>query len=726
MTVEVTTDFSGPYITNGATTVFPFTFISMDGDEIGVLLRDADGVDTIADTADYSVTRAADGTGSVVYASAPATGYDLYIFSDVSFAQSVEFEDGSGWKAAPVNSVADRSAARDIWLKGRVDRALLAPLGEVLAALPSSDARLGKFLAFDAEGNPVAADGTGPDGGLRSDLAASGGSALTGFIQSGAGATSRAVQSKLRDFASVKDYEAAGDGTTDDTNAFTNAMAAANKVFVPSGTYVVDVATIPANTELYGEGASSIIKQKSSFVGGSTGSLYANSGSSSTTIDNIVIRDLRIEGTNIATPTFSEFKHLTSLNGVRNVLIENVQLIGWQGDAIYIGSGVVGGDERHNYNVTVRNCLFDGINRENRQGISVIDGIEGLISGCTFQNCSKSTMPGPIDFEPDNAAFHLVKYWTIENCTFDSCGGNLGQIGVLFPPLVPLPEGMKFLNNTFKSYVGSGADIAVDIRRTATSSDVTMGMLIAGNTGKSGVKPFGINAVNGLVITETNTFQDYTDSSFIGFSGSTDLARDVVHKATYIRVGSADTRGLRIGKVEGGTFGGSMIECATNTSSSYPVQLLSVTMTKVTFEGLRITKRSSQTIAINDAGATLTASGNKFVNNFLDGLTNQFQSQTYSTGSASLLASWTGTADIEASGNVAVLQFSISGGTQTASTLIATVPAGFRPRAQTRAVFGSGTGVVELRFDTDGAVFITPNNAPASTIRGSISYTLPV
>ena len=114
MTVEVTTYYSGPYITNGATTVFPFSFISMDADELGVLLRDADGVDTIANTADYSVTRAADGTGSVSFASAPASGSDLYIFSDVSFAQSVEFEDGSGWKASPVNSVADRSAARDI------------------------------------------------------------------------------------------------------------------------------------------------------------------------------------------------------------------------------------------------------------------------------------------------------------------------------------------------------------------------------------------------------------------------------------------------------------------------------------------------------------------------------------------------------------------------------------------------------------------------------------
>jgi len=238
MTVEVTTYYSGPYITNGATTVFPFSFISMDADELGVLLRDADGADTVVSTSLYSVTRAADGTGSVVFSTAPASGSDLYIFSDVSFAQSVVFEDGSGWKAAPVNSVADRSAARDIWLKGKIGRALVAPVGDTLSPLPSVDNRLGKFLAFDASGNPVAADGTGPDGGLRSDIAASGGSALIGFLQSGTGATARTVQSKLRDVISIKDFGAVGDNSTDDTTAIQaaiNAAVAARKsLYIPA------------------------------------------------------------------------------------------------------------------------------------------------------------------------------------------------------------------------------------------------------------------------------------------------------------------------------------------------------------------------------------------------------------------------------------------------------------------------------------------------------------
>jgi len=188
MAVETTTDFSGPYTTNGATTVFPFTFISMAADEVAVILRDEDGADTVVSTALYSVTRNANGTGSVVFAVAPVTGSTLYVYSNVAFTQSIAFEDGSGWRASPVNEGLDRSAAKDIWLKARVDRSLLAPLNETLSPLPAAANRLGKFLAFDAAGDPVVSSGTGADDGLRTDVAASGGSALVGHIPSGTGA----------------------------------------------------------------------------------------------------------------------------------------------------------------------------------------------------------------------------------------------------------------------------------------------------------------------------------------------------------------------------------------------------------------------------------------------------------------------------------------------------------------------------------------------------------
>jgi len=59
------------------------------------------------------------------------------------------------------------------------------------------------------------------------------------FTQAGSGATTRTVESKLRDVVSVKDFGAVGDGVADDTAAFNNALAASRYVNVPSGTYVL-------------------------------------------------------------------------------------------------------------------------------------------------------------------------------------------------------------------------------------------------------------------------------------------------------------------------------------------------------------------------------------------------------------------------------------------------------------------------------------------------------
>ena len=77
-------------------------------------------------------------------------------------------------------------------------------------------------------------------------LAASSGSSLVGFINSGTGATARTVQAKLRDTVSVKDFGAVGDGVTDDTAAIQaaiNAVCAASTtgyggvVYLPPGVY---------------------------------------------------------------------------------------------------------------------------------------------------------------------------------------------------------------------------------------------------------------------------------------------------------------------------------------------------------------------------------------------------------------------------------------------------------------------------------------------------------
>lgn len=85
-------------------------------------------------------------------------------------------------------------------------------------------------------------------------LAATGGSSLLGFIQSGTGATLRTVQDKARDFKTLKDFGAVGDGVADDTAAIQAALTSSGTIVATKGTYkITSTLTIPSNTTFRGE-----------------------------------------------------------------------------------------------------------------------------------------------------------------------------------------------------------------------------------------------------------------------------------------------------------------------------------------------------------------------------------------------------------------------------------------------------------------------------------------
>lgn len=66
------------------------------------------------------------------------------------------------------------------------------------------------------------------------------GAGKVGYTPAGVGAVERSVESKLREWVSVKDFGAVGDGVTNDTAAIQAAIDTSKQVYVPDGDYRTD------------------------------------------------------------------------------------------------------------------------------------------------------------------------------------------------------------------------------------------------------------------------------------------------------------------------------------------------------------------------------------------------------------------------------------------------------------------------------------------------------
>lgn len=176
------------------------------------------------------------------------------------------------------------------------------------------------------------------------------------FIQSGTGAVTRSVQTKLRETVSVKDFGAVGDGTTDDTAAMNAAAAAAGAakkaLFVPAGVYKMTAPwVIPVKVYVLGESPSI----QSSYDPGATwnyGAIIfkAHTGNAITKTGTVAYE----EGAPIENITISSHRTLYPggngivLDKVSNCHIIRCNAFGVGGDCFVLG--VTAGDVTgHNY-----------------------------------------------------------------------------------------------------------------------------------------------------------------------------------------------------------------------------------------------------------------------------------------------------------------------------------------------------------------------------------------
>lgn len=161
MAVSTTDTYSGPYAANGVTVAFPFTFKAVSAADVAIIFRDSAGVEALADEEAFTVTLAAEG-GTATFEVAPAAIVgDVFVVSEPSFIQSVEFASGQPFLPSVVNEVNDRDVVRALYLKDRADRSFTVPVGESAGTLPPLSERAGKVALFSPDGGLVGIDSLG-------------------------------------------------------------------------------------------------------------------------------------------------------------------------------------------------------------------------------------------------------------------------------------------------------------------------------------------------------------------------------------------------------------------------------------------------------------------------------------------------------------------------------------------------------------------------------------
>lgn len=143
----------------------------------------------------------------------------------------------------------------------------------------------------------------------------------------------------------------------------------------------------------------------------------------SNSIKNIRINNLNFVS-DVKSTGFDELSHQISAHGVSGFIVEKCSFTGFLGDGIAINAGtdIHVFANAYNKNITIRDCIFDGVNKDNRQGISIYYSDGFLIENCTFRNITREDMPGAVDVEP-NLDQQVSKNGIIRNCSFDNIGG---------------------------------------------------------------------------------------------------------------------------------------------------------------------------------------------------------------------------------------------------------------------------------------------------------------
>lgn len=184
MTVNTTAlSVSGPYNTDGSTTSFAITFQYLEDSDIvasllnkttsatiiGTLNSDYSIADNTPPTIGGNVTILAHAFGSIANGSGqiPA-GYTLTFNQNIPLTQVEDYPEGGVFPSAATTQALDKLTLIDQQQAVKIQYSVQAPVTDVnpQMTLPPASIRTGKYLGFDANGNPVVTSSVGTTRGV--------------------------------------------------------------------------------------------------------------------------------------------------------------------------------------------------------------------------------------------------------------------------------------------------------------------------------------------------------------------------------------------------------------------------------------------------------------------------------------------------------------------------------------------------------------------------------
>jgi hypothetical protein len=258
---------------------------------------------------------------------------------------------------------------------------------------------------------------------------------------------------------------------TDDQPAFAAACVSGQGAYVPPGTYFCSasnagaggVQPVASGVQLRGDGwGVAVIRAIPLAPGANAGAteifgISTWTGGTTSAANNtrgILVQGIHFQGTTTEDGFSQNVPNYWSVSAVSDITWRDCKFSNFNSDAIYVGCGTqTSGVERHNQRVKILNCVFDGTNCDNRNAISIIEGDDVLIDGCSFMNVARDNMPGAIDIEPNVADIkNLVQGIRVTNNYFTAIGGSTGVIGMALTlgqgQMSPSMNGIEIRGNT--------------------------------------------------------------------------------------------------------------------------------------------------------------------------------------------------------------------------------------------------------------------------------------